>query len=148
MVMRFAAFGLLAALTVGTSVHAAENNPSVGIEVVLNNAKVVKLSQPATTVIVGNPEIADATIQDANTIILTGRGFGRTNIVILDGAGTPILDEKIAVSRPGDGTVRVFRRSDIETLSCEPNCEGAYLTEAETQSIAATRRANRAVAAE
>lgn len=142
MVMRIALSGLVAALIVGTAAHAADNTTSAGIEVVLNNAKVVKLSRPATTVIVGNPEIADATIQDANTIVLTGRGFGRTNLVILDGAGTPILDEKIAVSRLSEGTVRVFRRSAIETLSCEPNCEGAYLTEAETQSITATRRAN------
>lgn len=116
----------------------------VGIKIVLNNAKVVKLSRPAATVIIGNPEIADATVQDSQTLVLTGRGFGRTNLVILDATGTPILDEQIAVARDVGSTVRVYRRASIENLSCEPECEGAYLTEAETQAIAATNIANNA----
>lgn len=143
MVMRLSFLGLIATLMVSSASMAAE---SAGIKVVLNDAKIVKLSRPASTVIIGNPEIADATIQDSGTIILTGRGFGRTNLVILDASGTPIMDEQIAVSRQDTSIVRIFRRSAIETLSCEPNCEGAYLTEAEVQSIAATRRANRGIA--
>ena len=64
--------------------------PEAGIHVVLNQAKIVKLSQPAATVIIGNPEIADATVRDSRTLVLTGRGFGQTNLVILDRAGNPI----------------------------------------------------------
>ncbi|MDZ7824642.1 MAG: pilus assembly protein N-terminal domain-containing protein [Ahrensia sp.] len=115
---------------------------SVGIKVLLNHAKIVKLSRDASTVVIGNPEIADATVQDPSTIVLTGRGFGQTNIVILDSDGTPILDERIAVGRDAGGTMRVYRRAVIENLSCEPECEGAYLTAAEVQAIAATREAN------
>ena len=37
----------------------------VGIEVVMNQAKIVKLSRPADTIVIGNPEIADAAVQDA-----------------------------------------------------------------------------------
>ena len=118
--------------------------PEPGIRVVLNQARIVKLSQPAATVIIGNPEIADATVRDAQTLVLTGRGFGQTNLVILDGAGNPILDERIAVSRENGTALRIYRQSDIETLSCEPYCEKAYLTEAEVQSIRAVRTANRA----
>ncbi|WP_201454891.1 pilus assembly protein N-terminal domain-containing protein [Ahrensia marina] len=127
--------------------YVAETQPvahsnAAAIKVELNNAKIVKLSRPATTVIVGNPEIADVTIQDAETLVLTGRGFGRTNLVILDESGTPILDERIAVSRDTSSILRVYRRAEIENLSCEPECEGAYLTEAELQAIAATSEAN------
>ena len=114
-----------------------------GIRVVLNHAKIVKLSHPAATVIIGNPEIADATVRDANTLILTGRGFGQTNLVILDEGGNPILDERIAVSRENGAALRIYRQAEIETLSCEPFCEKAYLTEAEVQSIRAIRDANR-----
>ena len=42
----------------------------------LNYAREIKLSRPAATVIVGNPEIADATVGDPQTIVLTGLGFG------------------------------------------------------------------------
>lgn len=118
--------------------------PEPGIRVLLNQAKIVKLSQPAATVIVGNPEIADATVRDARTLILTGRGFGQTNLVILDGGGNPILDERIAVSRENGAALRIYRQAEIETLSCEPYCEKAYLTEAEVQSIRATAEANSA----
>ncbi|WP_421854687.1 pilus assembly protein N-terminal domain-containing protein [Oricola sp.] len=114
-----------------------------GIRVVLNHAKIVKLSHPAATVIIGNPEIADATVRDASTLILTGRGFGQTNLVILDEGGNPILDERIAVSRENGSALRIYRQAEIETLSCEPFCEKAYLTEAEVQSIRAIRDANR-----
>mgnify|MGYP001804282943 CR=1 FL=1 len=108
----------------------------------LNYARVIKLSRPAATVIVGNPEIADATVGDPQTIVLTGQGFGRTNLVILDGSGAPIFDESIAVARDDD-VLRIYRRSSVETLACNPFCEGAYLTEAEAQAIARRQEANR-----
>lgn len=116
--------------------------PEPGIRVVLNQARIVKLSQPAATVIIGNPEIADATVRDSRTLVLTGRGFGQTNLVILDQGGNPIMDERIAVSRENGTALRIYRRAEIETLSCEPYCEKAYLTEAELQSIRATAEAN------
>ena len=116
--------------------------PEPNIRVVLNHARIVKLSQPAATVIIGNPEIADATVRDSRTLVLTGRGFGQTNLVILDQGGNPILDERIAVSRENGTALRIYRRAEIETLSCEPYCEKAYLTEAELQSIRATAEAN------
>lgn len=145
--MMISRFGLLGAFCMSALFLVAPTKAeadNVGINVILNNAKVVKLSRPASTVIIGNPEIADATIQDAETIILTGRGFGRTNIVILDDTGTPILDERIAVSRDAQSSLRVYRRSKIENLSCEPECEASYLSKAETQSVTATRLANTA----
>ncbi|TCD16743.1 hypothetical protein E0D97_02785 [Oricola cellulosilytica] len=113
-----------------------------GIHVVMNHAKIVKLSSAAATVIIGNPEIADATVRDAQTLVLTGRGFGQTNLVILDAGGNPILDERIAVSRENGAALRIYRQAEIETLSCEPFCEKAYLTEAELQSIRAIAEAN------
>ncbi|MEM1378399.1 MAG: pilus assembly protein N-terminal domain-containing protein, partial [Pseudomonadota bacterium] len=77
----------------------------------LNYARVIKLSRPAATVIVGNPEIADATVGDPQTIVLTGQGFGRTNLVILDETGAPIFDESIAVARDDD-VLRIYRRAN------------------------------------
>ena len=70
-----------------------------GIEVVMNQAKIVKLSRAADTIIVGNPLIADAAVKDARTIVITGKGFGVTNFVVLDAKGDPVVDEQIIVSR-------------------------------------------------
>jgi Flp pilus assembly secretin CpaC len=102
-----------------------------GIEVVMNQAKIIKLTQDASTIVVGNPEIVDATVQDARTIVLTGKGFGVTNMVILDPEGKAVVDEPIYVSRNDDKSLRVYRRSNVQTLSCTPFCEGAYKSAAE-----------------
>jgi len=107
-----------------------------GIEVAMNQAKIVKISRPADTIVIGNPAIADASVQDATTIVLTGKGFGVTNLVILDSDGAPIVDEQVIVSRNSANSVRVYRRADVQTLSCTPWCESSYKTEAERTSEA------------
>ena len=106
------------------------------IEVVMNQAKTVKLARPADTIVIGNPEIADAAVQDATTIVLTGKGFGVTNLVVLDIDGQPVVDEQVVVSRQTVDSVRIYRRANVQTLSCTPYCESAYKTEAERLSEA------------
>ena len=107
-----------------------------GIYVVMNQAKIVKLARPADTIIVGNPAIADASVQDATTIVLTGKGFGVTNLVVLDAEGNPVVDQQVTVSRQTTDSLRIYRRADIQMLSCTPYCEGAYKSTAELTSDA------------
>jgi Flp pilus assembly secretin CpaC len=106
------------------------------IEVSMNQAKIVKIARPADTIVIGNPAIADASVQDSTTIVLTGRGFGVTNLVILDAEGAPIVDEQIVVSRNAANSVRIYRRADVQTLSCTPYCESSYKSDAERSSEA------------
>ncbi len=107
-----------------------------GIEVLMNQAKIVKIARPADTIVIGNPLIADASVQDATTIVLTGKGFGVTNLVVLDSDGSPIVDEQVIVSRHDPRSVRVYRRSDVQTLSCTPYCESSFKGDAERTSEA------------
>ncbi|TIM65567.1 MAG: hypothetical protein E5Y58_24510, partial [Mesorhizobium sp.] len=88
------------------------------------------------TIVVGNPAIADASVQDASTIVLTGKGFGVTNLVVLDQEGRPIVDEQITVVRQDASSVRIYRRAEIQTMSCTPYCESSYKSEAEKTSEA------------
>ena len=105
-----------------------------GIQVVMNQAKIVKLARPADTIVIGNPAIADASVQDATTVVLTGKGFGVTNLVILDAEGAPVVDEQVFVTRGDSRSVRIYRRADVQTLSCTPLCESSYKSDAERQS--------------
>ncbi|RUU11657.1 hypothetical protein EOD23_09790 [Mesorhizobium sp. USDA-HM6] len=105
-----------------------------GIEVTMNQAKIVKLSRAADTIVVGNPAIADATVQDASTVVLTGKGFGVTNLVVLDQDGSPIIDEQVTVVRQAASSVRIYRRAEVQTMSCTPYCESSYKSEAERTS--------------
>ncbi len=121
--------GLVTAIALATPAQAG-----AGIEVIMNQAKIVKLSRPADTIVVGNPAIADASVQDSTTIVLTGKGFGVTNLVVLDQQGSPIVDEQVTVGRHDASSVRIYRRADVQTLSCTPYCESSYKSEAERTS--------------
>ena len=63
------------------------------------------------------------TVADPQTIVLTGRSYGATNLVLLDAEGNAIADERVIVSIDEGNTVRVFRQTDRAVLSCTPNCE-------------------------
>jgi Flp pilus assembly secretin CpaC len=129
---------LLPAAALLALAFAAPNAASAdgGIVVEMNQAKIVKLAKAADTIVIGNPQIADAAVQDASTIVLTAKGFGVTNLVILDSDGNAIVDEQVTVVRQTASSVRVYRRADIQTLSCTPYCESSYKTEAEKTSEA------------
>ena len=81
------------------------------LRVYMDHARVLKLDRPVSKVIVGNAAVADATVADAKTIVLTGRSFGTTNLVLLDADGNAILDERILVSIDEGNTVRVYRQT-------------------------------------
>lgn len=121
--LAFAAFGGLA--FVGSSM--AENSGPVvnkpALQITIDKAKVVRIAKSADTVVVGNPGIIDATIQDAKTIVLTGRSFGVTNLIILDSNGDPIVDETVVVQGHTANTVSVYRQALKSTYACNPVCE-------------------------
>ncbi|OCP20871.1 pilus assembly protein PilQ [Ensifer sp. LC54] len=93
------------------------------MRVYMDHARVLKLDRPVSKVIIGNADVADATVADAKTIVVTGRNFGTTNLVILDQDGNAIVDERILVSIDEGNTVRVYKQTSRTVLSCTPNCE-------------------------
>jgi Flp pilus assembly secretin CpaC len=96
---------------------------SEAVIVTVDRARVFHVSRPAATVIIGNPSIADATVEDEQTLVLTGRSFGVTNLIILDAKGSPIVDQTLIVKGHETNTVRIYRRADRETMACAPVCE-------------------------
>lgn len=93
------------------------------VVVTVDRAKLFRVSRPASTIIIGNPAIVDAVIEDAKTLILTGRSFGVTNLIILDADGETIVDKTVLVRGHETGTVRIYRRANRETMACAPVCE-------------------------
>ncbi|MBD8065712.1 pilus assembly protein N-terminal domain-containing protein [Devosia sp. PTR5] len=93
------------------------------INVNVNMARVLRISAPAATVIVGNPGIADVTIQDPTTLILTGKSYGQTNLIVLNSAGEPIADTMLEVVQMQAGTMTVYQGQSRTTLACAPTCQ-------------------------
>lgn len=99
--------------------HAIEDNLLVEVD----RAKVIRLDQPAYTVIVGNPSIADALVQDRKMLVVTGKSYGVTNLIVLDAEGNAIEDLTLNVRGDGDGIVTVQRGPTRLSYSCAPSCE-------------------------
>ena len=100
--------------------------PAAGVEtlaVSVDQATLTKLPERVSTIIVGNPLIADVTIQTGGVLIITGKGFGATNIVALDRTGNVLMEKTVLVRGPRDDVVYVYRGVQRETYSCQPNCE-------------------------
>ena len=76
----------------------------------------------AASVVVGNPQIADVTVVDEHTLFISGRGFGVTEVVVLDGMGRTIYQSEVVVSAPSSGQVRVWRGSTVTDMACSTTC--------------------------
>ncbi len=111
--------GLMLATLARVTPAFADGEP---IKVFVDRAKVMHISRPADIVIIGNPAIADATIQDSQTLIITGRSYGTTNLIILDSQGKAIADEILNVGAADEDKVTVYSGSQRVTLSCTPEC--------------------------
>ena len=93
------------------------------LSVAKDQSKVVKLTAPATTVVVGNPAIADVAMQDGVTAFVTGKGFGVTNVIAMDAQGRQIASFRILVTGDQTRSVTLMRGAQVVTLSCGARCE-------------------------
>jgi hypothetical protein len=92
------------------------------IAVQLDRARLIKLPARAATVVIGDPLIADLSLQHNGLAVITGKGFGATNVIVLDKDGVVLAEETIEVKGPADPTVVVYRGVARETYSCTPEC--------------------------
>jgi hypothetical protein len=93
------------------------------IKVRVDEATITKLPAHVVTVVIGNPLIADVTVQPGGLLVITGKGYGTTNMVALDRAGTVLTERNIEVVGAQDKIVVVYRGVNRETYSCAPECE-------------------------
>ena len=107
--------GVAALFTTGAA-FAAEL--SVGID----QTRPVRLSSPVSTLSIGNPAIADVSVQSGNVMFVVGKSFGHTNVVGLDAKGDTVLDLVVHVTDPGSGNVTVFRGNQQVSYNCAPDC--------------------------
>lgn len=97
------------------------------LAVMVDHAKVIRLPEHAQTVVVGNPMIADITVQKNGIIVVTGKSYGVTNMIALDGAGALLAESLISVQAPSESLVTVQRGLERESYSCTPNCQPSIL---------------------
>ena len=111
-----ASIGLLSVPAVGLA-------QSARLSVEIDQAARVQLRGAAGSVIVGNPQIADVTVVDANTLYITGKGYGVTEIVAVDAIGRTVFQSEVVVTDgAGSGRVRVWRGGQATEMACAASC--------------------------
>jgi hypothetical protein len=123
---RACAFRALRALTFACSIAilaVPAGASAADINIVPDEAKLVKLPEKVTTLVIGNPLIADASVQPGGLMVITGKGYGLTNIIALDRGGAVLMDKAIEVHEQRAHVVYVYKGVDRESYSCTPYCE-------------------------
>jgi Flp pilus assembly secretin CpaC len=122
--------GAFAARLIGASVLAlmicGPNGPALAadvIDVTIDFAEVVKLDRPAATIVIGNPGIADAAVEDETTLVVTGKAAGTTNLIVLDEEGKEVENTVLRVSSNVRHLTTIFYGRQRQTFSCAPTCE-------------------------
>lgn len=118
--LRLAAVVAAAAVLCAPSIVMAQ---SASLNVEIDQARRVQLRGPAGSVIVGNPAIADVTVVDSNTLYITGKGYGVTEIVAVDAIGRTVFQSQVVVTAgDGGGRVRVWRGGTATEMACASSC--------------------------
>ena len=119
---RFGLRSLATAILLWPAVCLAASDPD-RIAVYVDQAKLVKLPAKVSTIVVGNPLIADVTLQSGGIVVVTGKGYGATNFIAMDRNGEVLVDRQIQVEGPTDQLVTVYRGVERESYSCMPICQ-------------------------
>jgi Flp pilus assembly secretin CpaC len=107
-----------------------------------DQSQLLRLPRPAAEIIIGNPTIADVSIQGGNLLVITGKTFGITNIIALDAERNVIQDQRVLVQRDEGRVVNLVKGAKRESYNCSPQCNPSitigddqkYFTEAMSMS--------------
>jgi hypothetical protein len=114
---------ICAALLTGLAAGPITKADASDLIVRYDQSQLLRLPRAASEVIVGNPSIADVTLQDGNLLIVTGKTFGITNVIALDAQHNVIQDQRVMVERDDRKIVNLHKGATRFTYACTPNCE-------------------------
>jgi len=87
--------------------------PAADVTVIMDQAKLMRLPDRVATIVIGNPMIADASLQPGGLMVITGKGYGLTNLMVLDRAVSS--GKPTAALRFANGRSRLATAMSIST---------------------------------
>jgi len=90
----------------------------------LNEVVRVSVSVPIKDVVVGNPAIADVTVADQHHLLIFGKQFGTTNLIVTGLNGRTLIDRQLTVPAhtPDFGQVTVVSGTTVKDYYCTTAC--------------------------
>ncbi len=105
------------------SIGAVQTASAEQIWLTMDQVRPYKLDNPAQSIVVGNPAIADVTVQDNSNVLLFGKTPGLTNIYVFNDDGEAVKNLIIRVRTPSADMLTVHRGAARTTYNCTTNCE-------------------------
>jgi len=117
----------LLALVAGATVVAAIAMSAItakanDLVVKYDQSQLLRVTRPVAEIIIGNPTIADISVQSKKLLVVTGKSFGKTNMILLDGEQNVIQENKIVVLQDQSQVVNLRRGIARESYNCSPRC--------------------------
>ena len=106
--------------------QAALESSAQSISITIDRATLISVPPRARTLVLGNPLIADVSFarDEENAkhlplVVIIGKGYGATNLVVLDSDGAVLMEKLIEVRSPPDALL-VYNGANRESYSCPP----------------------------
>ena len=101
------------------------------VSVSVDSIELIQIDTPAAWIQIGNPDIADVSVNTSRSIIVLGLAVGETGLLLLDDGGEVIKNLNVIVVPRSERQVKVYRGpSAASTLSCHPDCAPLDLQDA------------------
>jgi Flp pilus assembly secretin CpaC len=107
----------------------------------LDHSTRIRLPSAARDVLLANPDVADVTMLDTRNLVILGKAYGMTHLLVVDTAGRTIFDRNLVVSAPVRGQVSLYRGPVQRNYACAPDCEVAVRKDVDGASQAASQPA-------
>jgi Flp pilus assembly secretin CpaC len=117
----------LSGVSYSTAQAAPPTSNSSVVVVTIDHAKIVRLPEKVATVVIGNPIVADVTVQKNGILVVTGKSYGTTNLIALDNSGNMLVETNVRVEASNNAMVTVHRGFERESYSCAPECQPSLL---------------------
>lgn len=117
---KFAAFSLSTLLLAGTALAGQFTVES-------GDTKTLRLSKEAASVVIGNQNIADVAVANSQLLLISGKIFGTTNLIVLDKDGKTIYAADVVVTTNTANLVTVNRAGSNFSYDCAPDCRAGLV---------------------
>jgi len=93
----------------------------------INKTQIMHLPAPASAIVVGNTAIADVSVHSPNLLFIVGRGYGVTNMIVLNDLGQTIMEADIQVKNSNSNTGKrvMLVGQGWRSYECSPFCQPA-----------------------
>ena len=83
----------------------------------------LSLPAPARDVVVSNPTVVDVAMLTPTSLLVLGKGYGITNLMVVDQAGRTLIDREVVVGSSDANRVSFYRGPNVTNYACAGRCE-------------------------